>query len=196
MIRTVLQRLRADTAGASIVEFALVSPVLLVTIMGLFDLGHNMYTKTMLQGSILQAARNSTIEGVSPAAMDAIVTAAVHDVMPTATMTFKRTAYTNFQDVAQPEEFTDLNGNNICDDGEPYADLNANRTWDTDRGSNGNGGARDAVLYTVEVSYPRVFPIAPLIGGSPTTTTQAETVLRNQPYNIQSTPTPVTENCA
>ena len=43
--------------------------------------------------------------------------------------------------------------------GEPFEDANANGTWDEDRGSDGQGGARDAVLYVVSVSYRRAFGV-------------------------------------
>ena len=57
--------------------------------------------------------------------------------------------------------------------------------WDTDRGVDGMGGARDAVLYTVTVSYPRAFPLMHLIGLPETVTSRSQTVLRNQPYGSQ-----------
>ena len=59
-----------DAEGATIVEFALILPVLMVTLMGLFDLPYNMYTSQMLQGAIQNAARSST----SPPANSAAIT--------------------------------------------------------------------------------------------------------------------------
>jgi len=56
------------------------------------------------------------------------------------------------------------------------------------------GSARDAVLYSVTVSYPRAFPIMKLLGFSPTVTTRSRTVLRNQPYGPQNRAMPV-GNC-
>ena len=79
-----LSSLGRESEGATIVEFALVLPVLMVTLMGLFDLAYNMYTQQLLQGAIQNAARSSTIEGASgsEAAIDAIVTEAVHAIAP------------------------------------------------------------------------------------------------------------------
>ena len=57
------------------------------------------------------------------------------------------------------------------------------------------GGARDAVLYTVTVSYPRAFPVMKLLGFSNTVTARARTVLRNQPYGAQNKTAPI-GNCA
>jgi Flp pilus assembly protein TadG len=198
MIRADLVRLKADSAGVSAVEFALIAPVLLMMVMGIFDLGHNMYTTSMLQGAIQQAARNSTIEGAAsnPAGLDAIVTTAVRAISPNSTLQFGRTAYTNFSDVGQAEDFTDSDGDDICNNGEPYEDSNGNGTWDADQGIAGQGGARDAVLYTVIVSYPRMFPIARLIPGQTDTfTMQSQTVLRNQPWGLQKGDSTATGNC-
>ena len=188
--------LRGDIRGATIVEFAMVAPVLLMTVMGIFDLGYNMYTTSMLQGAIQQAARKATIEGssVQSTLLDKIVGDAVHAVVPGAAMTFTRKSYSSFSKVGKPEDYTDVNGDGICNGGEPFEDANRNGGWDRDRGRAGHGGARDAVLYTVDVTYPRAFPIAPLIGMSPTFTAQAKTVLRNQPYNLQDL-TVATGNC-
>lgn len=176
------------------VEFALIAPVLILLLMGVFDLAYSLYVDSMLQGSIQQAGRNSSIEGASTTAMDQIVTDAVHGIVPDATLGFNRKAYATFSDVGKPEDFTDLNSNGKCDNGEPYEDANLNGTWDSDQGVNGQGSARDAVLYTVTVTYPRPFAVAKLANLSNTVTLKTETVLRNQPYALQKVSN-VTKNC-
>jgi Flp pilus assembly protein TadG len=187
-----------DTAGVAAVEFALIAPVLLLAVFGMFDVGHNMYTSSMMQGAVQQAARKSTIEGAASrtADLDAIVTDSVHAISPDATLQFKRTAYVSFSEVGRAEEFTDLDGDEACNNGEPFEDANGNGQWDTDRGILGQGGARDAVLYTVTISYPRLFPIARLIPGQTDTFTMStKTVLRNQPFGLQNVSPTVTGNC-
>ena len=192
MIRRNLAR---DDRGATIIEFALVAPVLVMLLMGLFDMGYNLYTAAVLQGAIQKAARDSTIEGATPAALDAKVSDTVHQIAPNAALVFDRKNYSSFSEIGTPEDFTDINGDGACDAGEPYEDANGNGTWDTDRGREGQGGARDAVLYTVKVSYPHAFPIGGLIGFSGEENMQTSTVLRNQPYSNQNTPPAVTRNC-
>lgn len=193
-----LFRIVHDTRGATVVEFAMIAPVLLTTLLGLMDLGHTLYTNSMLQGAIQQAARNSTLEGAAGQAgtLDAIVTSAVRKVAPHATLSFQRKAYTSFADVARPEDFADADGDGACNNGEAFEDVNGNGNWDADRGSAGFGGARDAVLYTVNVSYPRLLPIAAMIPGqSSTMTLQTSTVLRNQPFGDQYAAAPKAGNC-
>lgn len=190
-------RLIRHDGGATIVEFALIAPVLLISMLGIFDLGYNMYATSILQGAIQKAARDATLEGAAgnAAVLDAKVADAVHDIAPNATMTYARAAYSNFSDVRQPEDFTDSDSDGACASGEPFEDINGNGSWDADRGSAGMGGARDAVLYEVTISYPRAFPIANLIGQSDQFTTVAKTVLRNQPYSAGGAPVPATGNC-
>ncbi len=165
----------------------MVAPVLLIGMMGVFDLGYNMYTDALLQGALQKAARDSTIEGAADrsAALDAKVTEMVHQIAPHATLVFTRTAYSSFDDVSQPEDFNDIDTDGVCNNGEPFEDANGNGVWDADRGTTGQGGARDAVLYSAAITYPRPFPIAALIGQSSTFSMKAATVLRNQPFGLQ-----------
>ena len=192
--------LMRDQRGVSIVEFALIAPVLLLMLMGLLDLAYNMYTTEMLQGAIQSAARNSSIEGSSghEAELDSIVIKAVRAVAPTAALTFNRRAYSSFTEAGRPEDYTDVDGDGSCNHGEPFEDANGNGSWDLDRGLAGFGGARDAVLYTVTVNYQRPFPVAAFIPGQTKDfTLSAVTVLRNQPYGQQAAnAVPVTGHCA
>lgn len=186
-LRKHLFRLVRDNGGAALVEFALVAPIMLMALLGLFDLSYNIYAASMLEGAIQKAARDSTIEGAdtSGTGVDARVTQAVHRIVPNATITFERASYASFADISRPEDFTDLNNDGICNNDEPFEDVNSNAAWDSDRGQTGNGGARDAVLYTVWVRYDRKLPMPSSLGLPSTVTTMARTVLRNQPFSSQ-----------
>jgi Flp pilus assembly protein TadG len=180
--------IRHDAEGATVVEFALVAPVLVMTLLAMFDMGYGMWAQTMLQGALQDAARASTMESANTqlTGIDAIITHRVKQLVPDATMAFKRKSYTSFGDVGRAEDYTDSNGNGACDAGEPYEDANGNGAWDTDRGQLGNGGARDAVVYSVSATYPRPFPFMAMVGLSKTVTVSAQTVLRNQPFKLQA----------
>jgi Flp pilus assembly pilin Flp len=177
-----------DERGATLIEFAMLAPVLLTLLLGMFEMGYNFYMQSQLQGAVQKAARDSTIESadVSEAAIDEHVGRAVRQIVPNAEMSFSRRAYSNFSDVHRAEDFTDIDGNGACNDGEPFEDANGNGFWDEDRGIGGGGGARDAVLYVVTVSYPRAFAAAQFVGLSKDYTAQAVTVLRNQPWDAQA----------
>lgn len=191
-----LRNLAGDRQGAALVEFALIAPVLLLLLLGMFDMGYNYYVQSQLQGAIQKAARDSGIEGAHSrlSQIDARVTEAVHDLMPDAEVTFERRSYARFTDVSRPEDYSDIDGNGSCGDGEPFEDANGNGTWDEDRGMAGLGGARDAVLYVVSVSYLRPFGVAAFAGLPDTVRTEATTVLRNQPYGEQAELMTI-ENC-
>lgn len=189
------RRLHSDRRGAAVVEFALIAPALLMTVFGLFDLGYNIYTAELLEGAIQKAARNSGIESANSATLDGRVAAQVKNIAPRATLTFKRTSYASFSDIGRPEDFTDVNGDGHCNNGEPFEDANANGAWDADQGKSGQGGSRDAVLYEVQVTYPRPFPVMAIFGMSPNYSLTSRTVLRNQPYDLTPKPASVL-NCA
>ena len=181
-------RLLFETRGAAAVEFAMVAPVLLLGLLGIFDLGYNMYTATLLKGAIHKAARDSTIEGagIKTADLDQRVTNVVHGIAPKAVLNFSRKSYTSYSVIGKSENFTDINGNETCDNAEPFEDTNGNKQWDVDQGVDGSGGARDAVVYNVQVNYPRAFPLYKLIGADETSQLSATTILRNQPYGDNS----------
>ena len=95
----------------TVTEFALIAPVLALTLMGLFDLSYNMYAKTMIEGAVLSAARDSTIEdnANNPAALDSNRNSQGPRRRAQCHPHFQPKAYTNYTDVGQAEEFTDTN---------------------------------------------------------------------------------------
>ena len=187
---------RSDRA-ISAVEFALIAPFFLLMIIGLFDLGFQMYAQSMLQGSLQQAARQSTLEtGESnTSAVDLAVQNAVNEVLPNAAVSLTRRNFATFSDIETPEAWVDSDDSGQCDNGEAFEDLNNNGNWDQDRGRDGLGGARDAVLFTATATYERLFPFAKMIGIDDEVTLTATSVLRNQPYNEQGTREPTVGNC-
>lgn len=185
--------LRRDTRGATLVEFAFVTPVMLLMLMGFFDLAHQAYAKAVLSGVVQKAGRDATLESgpAAAAALDATVTTQIRKVAGIgATVTPTRASYTDFRGVGTPEQFSDAGTppNDRYDPGECFVDTNGNGRWDADIGRSGQGGAEDAVLYKVSVSYPRLFPMASMLGWSRNQEIVASTVLRNQPYADQVVP--------
>lgn len=188
-----LSKLGGDTRGATLVEFAIVAPVMLLMLMGFFDLAHQAYAKSVLSGVVQKAGRDATLESGpgAAAALDAEVSSQIRRVAgDNATVTPSRASYRDFRGIGTPEQFTDAGspGNNRYDAGECFVDTNGNGIWDADIGRSGQGGAQDAVLYKVTVSYPRLFPMAGMLGWSANQQIVASTVLRNQPYADQVTP--------
>ncbi|MFD1951121.1 TadE family protein [Sphingomonas arantia] len=183
-----------DHRGATIIEFAIVAPVLIILLFGLLDLGYDVYVKAQLEGAMEQAGRNSTLEtnAKSGAAIDAFVESRVRNVVSRATFVPKRMAYAAFKDVQKEESYSDNKpANGRYDLGECFEDVNGNQRWDADLGRTGQGGANDVVLYSMTVKYDRLMPSSVLLGLSQRVQVTASTVLRNQPYDDQVIPTVV-----
>jgi len=195
MIRA-LHRLRDDARGNTIIEFAIIAPVMMMLLMGLGDLLYQTYAQAILNGAVQKAARDSGIEGGSTnsTTIDGRVEIAVKKMAKNATFTTTRKSYDSFTKVA-PERFTDADRDGVYDAGECFVDQNGNRTWDADPGRTGQGGASAITLYTVVATYPRLFPVARIFGASANQTITAKTLLKNQPYASQVTTADVPVNC-
>ncbi len=198
----VLRRLLRERRAVTIVEFGMVAPVMALMMMGLGDLLYQSYVKELLAGSVQKAARDSAIQGGAQqtAAIDAKVLSMLGSIMkaptpscvanpPVGTYCSTRLSYATFGAVG-PERFEDNNGNNLRDAGECYTDVNGNNRWDAEPGAAGQGGANDVTLYTMRITYLRVFPVARLIGVEPTQTASVQTLLKNQPYATQAASAP------
>lgn len=183
-----IRRLRRDENGAYMIEFALIMPAFLMLVMGIFDIGMQMYAKSVLSGAVEQAARLNTLE--ANASNASVVDQAVRDqvgrVARYGTLNFSRLNYRDFSGVGRQEPFTDSNGNGVRNAGECYTDMNNNSTWDADQGGSGQGGAGDVVLYRVSLTFDRLFPLWKMLGEQQSETITISTVLRNQPYTAQT----------
>lgn len=194
-VRSFLHIVRTDRRGATLVEFALVSPLFFLVLFGVMDLGMQFYAQHILQGAVSQAGRNSTLEGFvdDQGALDDAVEAAVQTVFSDAILEYKRAAYHEFSQVGKPEEILNDGGiggvaNGEIDPGECFIDINGSGAWERDMGRTGNGGAEDVVRYEVTMRFDRLFPLWALLGQPQSTTLTATTMLRNQPYGSSSAP--------
>lgn len=191
-----------DQRGVTIVEFAIIAPVLCLLLLAAFDVAHTLYMRSALQGVVQKVGRDSTLESGTATEQQVIldqrVEKQVRAIANNASIAFNRRFYRTFTQAAEarPEPFTDTDHNGVCNGGEPFEDYNRNNRWDADGGDEGQGGAKDATLYTVTITYPRFFPVYTLIGGSNQTRIVATTVLRNQPYGDQASyGQPILGNC-
>lgn len=199
----VASRLGDDRRGNTAVEFAIVAPVMCLFLAGSFDMAHSLYTRAVLQGIVQKTARDSGLENstdpTAQAALDAKVKNQVLALANNADVKITRRFYRTFSDaqLAKAEPWTDTDKDGTCDSGEPYQDDNGNNTWDKDGGDAGQGTAKDRTVYTVTMSYPRMFPIQGFLPGfGNKVVLVASTVLENQPYSDQqSYGSSVIRNC-
>lgn len=188
-----------DRSGAAAMEFGLVAPVMALFMMGIGDLLYGTYAQSILIGAVQKAGRDATLQqnttSTATTNIDSAVMTMVRSVAPAATYVSTRENYTTFSLVDKPEPFVDSATTGtvgVRDPGECFTDMNGNGTWDADGGRIGVGGASDVAQYSISVTYPRVFPVAKLLGWGASATITAQTLLKNQPYAAQSTSTPAT----
>jgi Flp pilus assembly pilin Flp len=194
-----LRALATDARGATIVEFAIVAPVLILMLVGGFDLAHQSYVRSVLQGALNDAARRAAVE--DPAFVAAgdtleervanLIIGQVEPTAPNAEIVIEQSNFYDFSGIGNPEKLmTDENENGQYDeaDGDCFADLDEDGEYDTDTGRDGIGGANDVVFYEATLTMPRLVPLHGLLGISPEYNLRADTAIRNQPYEAQRTP--------
>jgi Flp pilus assembly pilin Flp len=175
-----------DERGVTVVEFALVAPVFLLMLLGIFNLGHLAYAQSVLNGAVQNAARNSALETANTQQTDNAIRNALAPLLQGEEFSFTRRSYFDFVDIGRPERWNDANNNGICDNNEAYTDENRSGEWEADVATNGNGGAGDVVIYTVAVSY-NAFVEVPFAPESWQRTTLSSTAVRkNQPFASQT----------
>ena len=191
--------LAAECRGVTIVEFAIVAPVLVLMLVGGFDLAHQSYIRAVLQGALNDAARRAAVEDPEFVAagdtleerVAALVTGMVDPISPNATVEISQSNFFDFSGIGNPEKLmTDVDSNGQYDeaDGDCFADLDEDGEYDTDTGREGIGGANDVVFYEATLTMPRLVPLHGFLGVSANYNLRAETAIRNQPYAAQRTP--------
>ncbi len=174
----------SDRAGNTMVEFALIGPVFLVMVLGIFEVCLILFTSGSLQSAVASASRY----GITGQAGEAGRLTAITQILRDRTFGFidieeadiSTLVYPSFTEIGRPEPFTDEDGNTVYDPGEPYEDINGSGGWDADMGSAGLGGPGDIVLYNVDYRSRLMNAfVAPLIGDIRYTATIA---VRNEPY--------------
>lgn len=198
-VRHLARALRADQRGVTIVEFAIVAPVLILLLVGGFDLAHQSYVRALLQGALNDAARRAAVEDPEFIAagdtleerVEALVASQVAPVSPDATITITQRNFFDFSGIGNPEKLmTDIDDDGQYDeaDGDCFADLDEDGEYDTDTGREGIGGANDVVFYEATLTMPRLMPLHGLMNISDEYNLGAEVAIRNQPYETQRTP--------
>ena len=190
-----LRALRRNEGGATIVEFALILPVMSVLLLGVLDLGYRSYVTSIIQGALHEAARMATVGGVPTSAIEAHVRDRLRDFSGSATITTTTRSYSDFTGVKTPEAITqDTSPFGQYNPGDCFLDVNGNGTYDLDRGRGGLGGAEDVVHFEVEMTYPHIVPIGNFLGNgwSDNVTITQNTILRNQPFAGRNSATAAT----
>ena len=186
MWMTLLGRLIRDSRGAAAVQFAVLAPALLLLVIGSFEVAILLFVSGTMELAVLAASRAGitgfTEEGESrEERIRGVILDRTHGFVDMDQTTIRTMVYESFDQIGQPEPFTDTNGNDVLDAGEEFDDVNGNGEWDDDMGAAGLGGPGDIVLYDIEYvtgAITRLFE--PIFGR---VVHHAAVAVRNEPFD-------------
>jgi Flp pilus assembly protein TadG len=192
---SIIQRLRSGKEGITIVEFALISPVMMLLVCGTMELSYDLYQRSVIQGVVQRAARSASVGNLTAGQIDDYIRDKVKPALPKSsrdlagTIKIVKKSYYNFSNVGKPEKITnDTVPVGTYNSSDCYEDANRNNTYDLETGASGLGGADDIVYYEVTANTPRLFPVAGMFGFTENVTIKTQTVIRNQPFSAQNPP--------
>jgi Flp pilus assembly pilin Flp len=190
-----LCRFAQAQSGAAAIEFALALPVLVLLIIGMFEVAIAMFVSTSVENGLREASRYG-ITGDTPTNMTrkeqilALIEKTTFGMLDPATTHITFMTYPRFQDVGQPEPFTDTPApspkhNGKYDLGETFIDVNGNGKWDEDQGTAGVGASSEVVQYKITYEWRLMTPmLSSMLGKNGVFHMNASVVVRNEPYAI------------
>lgn len=186
-----LARLWGSRDGSGATEFAILAPILCLFLIGILEVGLLLFGTVALEGAVREASRFG-LTGYAPAgvsretALRQVVERHSYGLIESDQLTISYLVYQAFDQVGQPEPFTDsAPGNGQYDPGETFVDVNGNGHWDADMGVAGIGGPGDVVLYTLQYDWPLMTGLlAAFIGHDGRVPIRASIAVRNEPYNV------------
>jgi Flp pilus assembly protein TadG len=173
--------------GTTAIEFAMLSPVIILFILGIIEFALIMFTQTVMESATGITARTGKTGDVNSSSLSREeqlienVANRTAGLLDRNSLTVTMTTYSTFNNVDRPEPFIDANGNGFYNNGETYTDVNGNGQWDEDMGVAGAGGANDIVVYTVSYPWQIFTPVVSTIIGQ-TLVLSARTVVKNEPW--------------
>ena len=168
-------------------EFAIIAPVLILLLMGITEFAFIMLASNVLESATAISSRlGSTGYTANGTSREDTIMQSIQqhagELLDTSKVTIASKYYSQFDQINQPEPWTDTNHNGVPDPGE-WVDVNGNGVYDTDMGTAGYGGANDIVVYTVSYPWTIMTPImSSLIGTNGVLTLTASAVVKNEPY--------------
>jgi Flp pilus assembly pilin Flp len=176
--------------GATALEFALISPLVLILLLGTIDVSMETLLDSALEHGAQSAARIgvtvSTTDGVSRS--QAVYNEVWSWVSPwlqnQSQLTVSTVTYPAYSDIGMPEPCGDDSYAKTGTCTGSYTDVNGNGHWDDDMGASGLGGYGSIVRYRFTVTRPMFTGILQLLGIN-LFTLQRTVVLQNEPQNSQ-----------
>jgi Flp pilus assembly protein TadG len=181
-----------ESDGSTLLEFGVLSPILFALTIGTIDLGSMLFTWTLMESSLREAARFG-ITGAEPGGdsnrlthIKSIIDERTLHMVTLEDARLEIRSYPTAQDLDKTEAFDDTGpANGQYDSGEAFTDCNGNGSWDTDRGRpDSAGGSGQIVVYTLEYDYPLLTPLlSEMISETGKVTLSATVTVRNEPWD-------------
>lgn len=180
-----MRRLFGNRKGSAAIEFAILAPAAILAIAGIIEFSLATFVGGLLESALADASRFGVTGFAAPGQsreerVRDIVAERTFGLLDMSRIRVVSLIYPSFEDIGQPEPFTDANGNGRWDAGEAFQDINGNGTWDADMGLAGLGGPGDIVVYRLEYDWPLLTPLfAATLGGL---TLRSSMAVRNEPF--------------
>ena len=176
--------------GATIVEFAMVLPVLCVLVMGTMEVGYRIFAVSVSNGAIREAARMASTGEYTGTQIDAAVTKQIRAFRKDATVSIVKKSYSDFTGVGLPEPVT---SGSVASGTYCFQDINNSGSYEDDRGKDGLGGAEDVINYEVTATYPTLFKFSEkVLKFNASTKIVESTIVSNEPFAAVVKTTPAT----
>jgi Flp pilus assembly protein TadG len=188
-----LRRFLRCESGVTALEFAFVSPVLLLFIVGILEFAMIFLASNVMENAVNNASRTGKTgyveSGISreQTLLNAI-SERIGGFLDPSKITIAATTYESFDDIGQGEPYTDSDGSGAYEAGETFTDTNGNGQWDSDMGSSGYGNSGEVVVYRISYPWNLMTPLlGNIIGTDGVLTLSTRIVVRNEPYTDSST---------
>jgi Flp pilus assembly pilin Flp len=190
-----LDLLTRDERGASVMEFGLLVVPLCLVLLGMLDMGYQMYLRSSLQGALNDVARAAVVQnpnlGSAGTVQDRVEQglasrmAGLGNVAPDVRMG----SFESYTQVNVPEKLlNDANSNGEVDPGDCWLDVQENGTHDINPEQGDLGGSDDVVVFRASMTVPRIVPLVGLAGLPEDYDINVEAAVRRQPFASQDTP--------
>jgi Flp pilus assembly pilin Flp len=183
-----IRQLRRCEEGATAIEFAMISPVLFLLMIGVVELGLVLAAQNIMESATFSASRLGKTGYIeSGKTQEEMITEELSRMssvlLDPSRIVVTSLSYADYADIGEPEPYVDANGNGQRDNGENYTDINSNGQYDLDRGRAGYGTGGSIVVYTM--TYPwRLFTpmVSNLLGEDGAISLRARAVVKNEPF--------------
>lgn len=185
------RRFQRDDAGSPAIEFALIAPLIILTMVGVVEFGMIMFVDLSMENA-LRAASRWGVTGQDPgeSTRDEYIVTLINNklmaVLDPSVTNVELKSYPTFSDIGKAE-YDDENSNGKWDEGEAFKDCNGNGEKDADRGAKGAGEAGEAVLYHIDYDWPLLTPMfATIFGEEGVHHIEANIAVRNEPWDVNA----------